>query len=86
MTPLSDKYFQSAKSAASALNDAARGMRVLTSLKWDRAMREPFLKHGTLPAPEYAPIDTSKPREAIGFARKQIDGDHIVMELSLIHI
>ena len=79
MTPLSDKYFESAKAAASALNDAAKGMRVLTSLKWDRAMREPFLKHGTLPTPEYAPIDTSKPREAIGFARKQIDGDHSVM-------
>ncbi len=84
MTVLSDTQFESAKAAASALRDASKGMRVLSSLKWDRAMREPFLKHGKLPAPDYAPVDTTKPREAIAFAREKIHGkyqaDHIVME------
>jgi len=56
MKPLSDKYFDSAKTAASALRDASKGMRVLSSLKWDRAMRE---KHGKLPSPEYTSVDTS---------------------------
>jgi len=80
MTVLSDTQFESAKAAASALRDASKGMRVLSSLKWDRAMREPFLKHGKLPAPDYAPVDTTKPSEAIAFARTKIDGDHIVMK------
>jgi len=69
MTVLSDTQFESAKLAASALRDASKGMRVLSSLKWDRAMWEPFLNHGKLPAPDYAPVDTTKPREAIAFAR-----------------
>ena len=80
MTALSDSYFQSAKAAAAALNEAAKGMRVLSSLKWDRGMRAGFLKHGILPAPEYTPVDTTKPRDAIAHARQLLDGDHIVTQ------
>lgn len=80
MTTLSDKHFDTAKAAAAALNSAARDMRVLTSLSWDNAMRDPFLKRGFLPTPEYAPVDTADAREAISHARRHIDGDHVVMQ------
>ena len=80
MTALTDKEFESAKAAAVALDKAAGDMRVLSSLNWDRGMRDRFLKQGKLPNPEYAPVDTSDARDAIGFARTQIDGNHVVMQ------
>jgi len=79
MTALTPKQFESAKLAAGYLDAAASDMRVLSSLKWDRNMRDPFLKTGTLPAPDYQTIDTSNARDAIAQARKHIDGDHVVM-------
>jgi len=80
MKALNETQFNAAKSAAASLTVAARAMRVLTSLNWDRAMREDFLKRGKLPAPDYAAVDTAKPREAIAFAQNSLDGDHIVMQ------
>lgn len=79
MTALSDKQFESAKTAAAVLDNAAGDMRVLTSLAWDPAMRDKFLKYGTLPAPVYPHVDTSRAREAIAHAKTFIDGDHVVM-------
>ena len=80
MKALTDTQFESAKAAAAALDKAAGDMRVLSSLNWDRGMRDRFLKQGKLPNPEYAPVDTSDARDAIAFARKQIEGDHVVMQ------
>ena len=79
MTALSDHHLELAKTAASALDRAAKDMRVLSSLSWDNAMRDPFLQRGVLPTPEYPNVDTSEARNAIQFARKKIDGDHVVM-------
>jgi len=79
MTALTDTELDSAKSAAAALNVAAKDMRVLSSLAWDNGMRDPFLKRGVMPNPEYASVDTSNAREAIASARGFIDGDHVVM-------
>ncbi len=79
MKALSETQFESATSAASALNEAGRAMRVLSSLSWDNDMRAAFLSRGTIPAPDYAPVDTAKAREAIAHARRHIDGDHGVM-------
>jgi len=79
MDVLNKKQLGSAKKAAHALSIAAGGMRVLTSLNWDNAMRDAFLKRGTLPKPDYPSVDTSAAREAIGAARQHIDGDHVVM-------
>ena len=79
MTAMTPKHFESAKTAAGYLDAAASDMRVLTSLKWDRHMRDPFLKSGKLPTPDYGFIDTSNAREAVVQARKYIDGDHVVM-------
>jgi uncharacterized protein (TIGR02421 family) len=80
MTALTDSQLDAAQSAAAALDAAAGGMRVLSSLAWDRDMRAPFLKSGKLPAPDYPSVDTSKARAAIADARKFIDGEHVVME------
>jgi len=80
MMPLNPTQFDSAKSAASALNEAAKGMRVLTSLSWDRGMREAFLSRGKMPSPKYAPVETSKAREAIAHARSKLGGEHPVMD------
>lgn len=79
MTALTIPQLETAKKAASALDVAAKGLRVLSSLSWDRDMRDPFLKRGVLPAPEYAHVDTAEAREAIIHARQMIDGDHVVM-------
>ena len=80
MTALSDKQFEAAKIAAAALDKAAGNMRVLSSLSWDNALRDPFLKHGVMPKPDYPVVDTTTAREAVAFARKHIDGDHVVMQ------
>ncbi|WP_427450313.1 flavohemoglobin expression-modulating QEGLA motif protein [Litorimonas sp. WD9-15] len=80
MTALSEKQFEAAKTAAAALDDAAGDLRVLSSLNWDNAMREPFLTRGVMPAPDYPTVDTSNAREAIAHAKTFIDGDHVVME------
>ena len=80
MTALSDKHLESAKTAAAALDVAAKDMRILSSLSWDNAMRDPFLKRGVMPNPEYPAVDTSDARQAITLARKHIDGDHVVMQ------
>ena len=84
MTALSEKQFESAKSAADALDVAAKSLRVLSSLRWDRGMRDAFLKRGKMPAPEYAPVDTVKPREAIAHARQLLaenyGDDHLVTQ------
>ena len=74
MDVLNDKQLKSAKLAAHALSVAAGGMRVLSSLNWDPAMREAFLKRGVLPKPDYPTVDTSAAREAIAAARRHIDG------------
>lgn len=80
MTALTEKQLDSAKMAAAALDSAAKGMRVLSSLNWDNAMRDPFLTRGVMPNPEYPAVDTSGAREAIASARAHIDGEHVVME------
>jgi len=80
MTALLDSEFDAAKKAATALERAAKDMRVLTSLSWDNAMRAPFLERGVLPKPEYLAVDTSNARQAIAFARQQIAGEHVVMQ------
>ena len=80
MTALTEKQLDSAKAAATALDVAAKDMRVLSSLAWDNGMRDPFLKRGVMPNPEYGPVDTSNAREAIASARQHIDGEHVVME------
>jgi len=80
MTALTKKQLDSAKSAAAALDAAAKDMRVLTSLSWDNGMRAPFLERGVMPTPEYPVVETSDAREAIATARKHIDGDHVVMQ------
>ncbi len=80
MTALTETQLDSAKSAAAALDVAAKDMRVLSSLSWDNGLRAPFLTRGVIPSPEYAPVETSNAREAIASARAQIDGDHVVMQ------
>lgn len=80
MTALSETQFEAAKLAAKALDRAAGDMRVLSSLEWDGDMRRRFLGQGILPDPQYAAIDTSSAREAIDYAKQQIDGDHVVMQ------
>ena len=80
MTTLTKTQFESAKKAAHALSKAAGGMRVLTSLNWDPSMRAAFLNRGTLPKPDYLPVDTSAARDAIAAARQHLDGDHVVMQ------
>lgn len=80
MSDLTSSQFEAAKAAASALDNAAGDMRVLSALKWDRDMRAPFLLRGVMPAPEYPAVDTSAAREAIRYARQKIDGDHVVMQ------
>ncbi|MEP3654935.1 MAG: flavohemoglobin expression-modulating QEGLA motif protein [Litorimonas sp.] len=80
MTSLPENDFESAKIAATALDEAARDMRVLSSLSWDNSMREAFLARGVTPNPEYRAVDTTNARDAIAFARKHIDGDHVVMQ------
>jgi len=80
MTVMTEKEFTAAKEAAKALDKAAGMMRVLTSLKWDREMRDRFLKNGTLPTPSYAKIETKTARNAIAHARNVIYGDHVVMQ------
>ena len=80
MTALTKSQLDSAKSAAAALDVAAKDMRVLSSLSWDNGLRAPFLTRGVIPSPEYAPVETSNAREAIASARAQIDGDHVVMQ------
>ncbi len=80
MIALTEKEFEAAKTAALALSKAAGGMRVLSSLNWDVAMRDTFLKNGTLPNPKYSTIDISEAREAIAHAHKHIDGEHVVMQ------
>jgi uncharacterized protein (TIGR02421 family) len=80
MTALTNEQFAAAKRAAKALDSAAGDMRVLTSLEWDVDMRRRFLSHGKLPNPEYATIDTSPARDAIAYARQQLDGDNVVTQ------
>ena len=80
MDVLTDKQFDSAKNAAQALSKAAGKMRILSSLNWDGAMRDAFLKRGVMPNPEYPDVDTSTARDAIALARKHIDGEHVVMQ------
>ena len=80
MDVLTDKQFDSAKNAAQALSKAAGKMRILSSLSWDGAMRDAFLKRGVMPNPEYPDVDTSTARDAIALARKHIDGEHVVMQ------
>ena len=80
MTVLTDKQLDAAKRAAKALDGAGRDLRVLSSLRWDNAMREAFLSRGVMPNPDYPSIDTSIAREAIREARRAVEGEHVVMQ------
>jgi uncharacterized protein (TIGR02421 family) len=78
MIGLTEKDYKNAVSAGRHLNSAARSLKVLGSVKWPPAMKAAFLKRGTLPNPDYAPVSTEKAREHIAAAQDIIDGDHVI--------
>ncbi len=78
MDKLSTKVFKQAKTAGRALNQAARSMRVLSSVAWEDNQRVEFLKSGKLPTPEYSYVDVSEARNLVADARNHIEGDHVV--------
>lgn len=80
MDALHDKYLNRAKQASHILNDVAKTMPLLRSMKWDDHWRIKFLDGGTLPRPIYPKIDTSAVRETVASARALLDGDHAVTE------
>lgn len=80
MDKLSTKHFAKAKTAGRALNLAAKSMKVLSSVAWDEAQKDRFLKQGKMPKPDYESIDVSEPRRMIAEARQSIDGKHVVFE------
>ena len=80
MNKLSKTHFARAKAAGRALNLAAKSMKVLSSVAWDEAQKERFLKDGKMPNPDYAAVDVSEPRRLIAEARSFIDGKHVVFE------
>ena len=80
MDKLSPKYLRQAKEAAAQLNTVSRSLPLLRSVDWSDDLRTRFLRSGTLPKPEYPPIDTSSAAQAIENARAKLDGDHAVMQ------
>lgn len=80
MNKLSKTHFAQAKNAGRALNLATKSMKVLSSVAWDDAQKERFLKDGQMPNPDYAAIDVSEPRRLIAEARKSISGKHVIFE------
>lgn len=78
MEHLSAKHLARAREASAQINMAAQSLPLLRSVAWDDELRIKFLKSGTLPAPEYAHVETDAARELIGSARKKLEGDHPV--------
>lgn len=80
MTPLPEKHLDNAQAAAEALSKAFGSLKVLSSLGWPMSCRENFLSNGTLPDPQYASVKTKTPLALITEARKNIEGEHVVLE------
>ena len=75
---LDSAEFESAKQAGEHLNNAARSIRILSSLVWDETLAPEFLNTGKMPEPVYAPIDISECIKQANKAREFISGDHVV--------
>lgn len=75
MESLSDKEFETLKTAGLALDAAVKPLRILASVEWDEDQRRRFLKDGKLPNPTYETIDTSESLERVADARRLLDGD-----------
>jgi len=62
MDALSTQHFETAKQASLHLDAASNAMRILSAMSWDTALKDKFLKSGTLPRPEYKTVDTQTAR------------------------
>ena len=80
MQKLSDSHFKAAVRASDHLDKAAAKLRVLTALEWPAKHKQPFLKRGKMPDVIYPKVDTSKAREQIAAAQRDIDGAHEIQK------
>lgn len=80
MEKLSTLHLADAVKAAGLLNSAAKSVTILKSLEWSDVYRTRFLSRGTLPSPEYDPVDVSTCLDAVRSARPLINGDHAVFK------
>lgn len=79
MNRLSDPQFEQVKLASSELNAAMKPLKMLSSLAWPDEFCDRFIKHGTLPAPIYYPIDIKPSLKLVKQARNRVEGDHVVL-------
>ncbi len=66
--------------AADHLRAATASMKILGSLIWEDRHKIAFLKNGTLPSPEYAPVDLETCFEHVRDARSRIENRGVVGE------
>ena len=80
MPHLTKAQYARAVKAGKHLDQAARSMRILTSIAWNPSMKSAFLKRGKLPDPSYPSVPTDMARDHIASAQLLIDGDNVIAE------